>query len=207
MGKRERRKERKKEREKEGKRVRREERKKEREKKEREEEGKRESRKGRRKEKEKRRRERKKEREKEGKRERRKERKKEREKEGKRERRKERKKVGEILVQGRNETPTLELPFVVKPCCEGNSQGISLVMKSDDIDAAVQKGFTFDDELVVERYVPLGRELRVSSIEQDDGSIRILPAIEFFVNPDRKIRLPSDKLVTNEDGNATGYAK
>merc|ERR1712183_79661 len=50
-------------------------------------------------------------------------------------------------------------------------------------------------------------ELRVSCIEQNDGSIRILPAIEFFVNTDRKIRLPTDKLVTNEDGNATGYAK
>lgn len=28
---------------------------------------------------------------------------------------------GEILIQGQNETPTIDLPYVVKPSCEGNS--------------------------------------------------------------------------------------
>lgn len=53
---------------------------------------------------------------------------------------------------------------------------------ADEVEAALRKGFSFDDELVVEKYVPLGRELRVSCIEKDDGTIRVLPVIEFFVN-------------------------
>lgn len=44
----------------------------------------------------------------------------------------------------------------------------------------------------------MGRELRVSCVEEDDGSIRILPAIEFFVDSEAKIRLPNDKLATNK---------
>ena len=76
----------------------------------------------------------------------------------------------------------------------------------DEVEAAIRKGFSFDDELVVVKYVPLGRELRVSCIEEEDGSIRVLPTIEYFVDKEQKIRLPGDKLNTNNQGNATGWA-
>ena len=74
------------------------------------------------------------------------------------------------------------MPYVVKPCCEGNSSGISLVTNDDEREAALRLGFSYDDEILVEKYVPLGRELRVSCVEDEDGSIRVLPTIEYFVN-------------------------
>lgn len=48
---------------------------------------------------------------------------------------------GEVLIKGQKETPTIGVPFVVKPCCEGNSKGISLVSTQDEVDAALRLGF------------------------------------------------------------------
>merc|ERR1719336_3731966 len=88
---------------------------------------------------------------------------------------------GELLVKGVNESPTIELPFIVKPCREGNSEGLSLVTEKSQIPAALEKAFEFDTQAVVEKFVPLGRELRVACIENEDGSLRMLPAVEYFI--------------------------
>ena len=35
----------------------------------------------------------------------------------------------QVLRRGIDETPTVELPFIIKPCAEANSIGITLVEK------------------------------------------------------------------------------
>lgn len=110
------------------------------------------------------------------------------------------------MVQGQNETPSINFPFVVKPCVEGNSNGVSLVSSEDQIEGALRNAFAYDEAVVVEQYIPLGREIRISCIEDEEGEIRVLPAIEFFVDKEEKIRLPGTKLVTDKQGNATNWA-
>lgn len=107
--------------------------------------------------------------------------------------------LGEKLVLGDNETPSsVSLPFVVKPCCEGNSAGISLCNDESEVKAALGEAFKYDDEILVEKFIPLGRELRVGCIEESDGTIIVLPALEYFIP--QAIRTSGDKLQVAEEG-------
>ena len=54
----------------------------------------------------------------------------------------------------------LGLPVVVKPSKEGSTVGLSVVKKRGDITAAIEEASKYDDEVMVERFVP-GRELTV----------------------------------------------
>jgi len=54
----------------------------------------------------------------------------------------------------------LGLPVVVKPSKEGSTVGLSLVKKRGDLAAAIEEASKYDDEVMVERFVP-GRELTV----------------------------------------------
>ena len=65
---------------------------------------------------------------------------------------------GELLHAG--DMPTLTTPFIVKPCSEDNSMGVTLVRSAEETDAALAEAFKFDDEVLVEEYLPLGREVR-----------------------------------------------
>ena len=99
---------------------------------------------------------------------------------------------GERLLLGENESPTcITLPFVVKPCCEGNSVAVSLCSAESEVQAALEEAFTYDNEVLVEQFIPLGRELRVACIEESDSSITILPVLEYFSVP--QIRKMKDK--------------
>merc|ERR1719473_1264287 len=60
--------------------------------------------------------------------------------------------------------------------------------------------FTFDSEILCERYVALGREVRCAVLENDDGSLELLPCIEYFLDESHPIRLSKDKLVTDSRG-------
>lgn len=105
---------------------------------------------------------------------------------------------GEILYKG--DAPKMQPPFLVKPCNEDNSQGITLVREGDDVPSALNQAFEFDDEVIIERYIPLGRELRVAVLEQADGSLEMLPCIEYFLSEADPIRTAQHKLVTNDKG-------
>jgi len=112
---------------------------------------------------------------------------------------------GEKLVLGENETPSsISLPFVVKPCCEGNSAGISLCHDENEVKAALAEAFKYDDEVLVEKFIPLGRELRVSCIEESDGTINVSPALEYFIPQD--IRTSGDKLQVAEEGKEVNFS-
>mmetsp|Transcript_11537 Transcript_11537/g.21832 ORF Transcript_11537/g.21832 Transcript_11537/m.21832 type:complete len:355 (-) Transcript_11537:276-1340(-) len=105
---------------------------------------------------------------------------------------------GEFLYQG--EMPKMKPPFLVKPCNEDNSQGISLVREGEDVAKALKTAFDFDTEVLIERYIPLGRELRVAVLEQEDGSLEMLPCIEYFLSEADPIRTAAHKLVNDDKG-------
>jgi len=104
---------------------------------------------------------------------------------------------GDLLEKGKVEWPTTaKLPFVVKACNEDNSRGLSLVRREEDVAAAIEYAFSFDPRVVVEEYIA-GREIRAAVVEEEDGSLTVLPKIEYFLED---IRTAQHKLVTGADG-------
>jgi len=51
-------------------------------------------------------------------------------------------------------------PAVVKPSKQGSTVGLSVVREAAQLDAAIEEAFRYDDEVMVERFIP-GRELTV----------------------------------------------
>eukprot|EP00466_Bigelowiella_natans_P009140 jgi/Bigna1/37809/e_gw1.22.32.1 len=114
---------------------------------------------------------------------------------------------GEVLKKGENETPSLQPPFILKPCREDNSMGVSLVTKAEDIAAGVATAFKFDDQIIAEEFIPLGRELRIAAVEDEEGNVRVVESIEYHLPKERPIRASTDKLSEDEKGLPSGFAK
>ena len=74
----------------------------------------------------------------------------------------------------------LKLPVVVKPCSGGSSIGVYIVDTEEAYRDALEKSFTYEDEVVIEPYIK-GREFAVGII---DGKalpvIEIIPKTGFF---------------------------
>lgn len=105
--------------------------------------------------------------------------------------------AGDLLVKGEVERPTtIGLPCVVKPCNEDNSRGITLVRRQEDLVAAIDYAFSFDPRVIVDEYIA-GREVRVACIEEADGSLTVLPKLEYFL---ADIRTSAHKLGTDASG-------
>lgn len=68
--------------------------------------------------------------------------------------------------------PAVGLPVVVKPNCEGSTIGIGIVRKVKELLPALEEAFKYDEEVLVEKYIP-GRELTVGVL---DGEA--LPVVE-----------------------------
>lgn len=66
----------------------------------------------------------------------------------------------------------LSLPCIVKPCCGGSSIGVTIVRDKETFSAALDEGFRWENELVIEEFIE-GREFSVGVI---DG--KALPIIE-----------------------------
>jgi D-alanine-D-alanine ligase len=98
--------------------------------------------------------------------------------------------------------PTMPPPFVLKPCNEDNSMGVTLYTGKDgqDLDEALKTAFSFDNEVLCERFIALGREVRVAVLEGDDGKLDMLPCLEYFLPAEKPIRASNDKLVTDSRG-------
>jgi D-alanine-D-alanine ligase len=60
----------------------------------------------------------------------------------------------------------LGFPVVVKPSKQGSTVGLSVVKKRDDFEAAVTEAWRYDDEVMIEQFVP-GRELTVGILEDE----------------------------------------
>merc|ERR1719401_1995871 len=62
--------------------------------------------------------------------------------------------------------------------------------------------FSFDSKLVVEEYIA-GREVRAACVEEEDGTLTVLPKIEYFLED---IRTSAHKLATDSSGKLTTNA-
>lgn len=61
---------------------------------------------------------------------------------------------------------TLGLPVIVKPSKQGSTVGLTLVRNASQIRTAIAEAGQFDDEVMIERYIP-GRELTVGILGGD----------------------------------------
>jgi len=104
---------------------------------------------------------------------------------------------GELLEKGLKERPSeVKVPLVVKPCNEDNSRGITLVKRQEDLAKALEYAFSFDSRVVVDEYIA-GREVRCAVVEEEDGSLFVLPKLEYFL---QDIRTAAHKLATDSSG-------
>ncbi len=74
----------------------------------------------------------------------------------------------------------LEWPVVVKPSREGSTVGLSVVPDEDGLEPAIQLAAQYDDEVMVEKFVP-GRELTVGILDGEAlPAGEIIPRHEIF---------------------------
>ncbi|MGK7878529.1 MAG: D-alanine--D-alanine ligase [Crocosphaera sp.] len=112
---------------------------------------------------------------------------------------------GELLRHG--DTPNLRPPVVIKPANSDNSLGVTLVKTMEEYDAGLEKAFQYADEVLVEEYIELGREVRCGTIVKD-GELISLPLEEYLVNPqEHPIRNYEDKLKKDDSGELSLSAK
>ncbi|MGF1934271.1 MAG: D-alanine--D-alanine ligase family protein [Nostoc sp. ChiQUE02] len=112
---------------------------------------------------------------------------------------------GELLRQG--DVPTITPPAIIKPVSSDNSLGVTLVKEATDYDAALKKAFEYADEVIVEAFIELGREVRCGIIVKD-GELVDLPLEEYLLDSHEKpIRNHADKLKQTDDGNLGFAAK
>ncbi|TAG61582.1 MAG: ATP-grasp domain-containing protein, partial [Oscillatoriales cyanobacterium] len=99
----------------------------------------------------------------------------------------------------------IDFPIVLKPVNSDNSIGVAFVKNAADYDAALQKALTHSDEVLVEKFIELGREVRCGIIVKA-GELVCLPLEEYALDADTMpIRSYADKLKQNDDG-SLGYA-
>ena len=112
---------------------------------------------------------------------------------------------GEILRIGN--FPKIATPAVVKPINADNSQGLGLVKNPSEYDKALKTAFSFSDEILVERYIELGREVRCG-IVVEKGKLICLPLEEYALDENQpSIRRYEDKLKLDSDGELEAVAK
>jgi D-alanine-D-alanine ligase len=98
-------------------------------------------------------------------------------------------------------------PLVFKPINTDNSLGIALARTAADGVVALQTALRHSDEVLVEDFIELGREVRCGVIEQS-GHLVCLPLEEYAVHPETKpIRSFADKLKRNREGGLECAAK
>ncbi len=74
----------------------------------------------------------------------------------------------------------LGFPVVVKPSKQGSSVGLTVVRRAEDYEAAVELAFRYDDEVMIERFIP-GREVTVPILGERALPVgEIIPQNEIF---------------------------
>lgn len=111
--------------------------------------------------------------------------------------------LGEVIRAG--DRTLIDFPIVLKPLNGDNSIGVTFVKDATDYDAALQKALTHSDEVLVEKFIELGREVRCGIIVKA-GELVCLPLEEYALDAKTMpIRSYADKLKQNDDG-SLGYA-
>ena len=113
--------------------------------------------------------------------------------------------AGEVLRAG--DCPNISFPLIIKPMNGDNSIGVTFVKVAADYDAAMEIALTHSDEVLVETFIPLGREVRCGIVVQA-GKLVCLPLEEYALDPvTRPIRSYADKLKANAAGDLDFAAK
>ena len=108
--------------------------------------------------------------------------------------------VPESELLRRGNVPSFKPPVVVKPTQADNSLGVTLVNSEAQYEAALKAAFADSDEVLVERFIELGREVRCGIIEQQ-GELICLPLEEYRMDTQtHPIRAYSSKLTENDKG-------
>lgn len=84
----------------------------------------------------------------------------------------------QLLKKGVPAVRELPLPVVVKPVRQGSSVGVGRVFTEDQWAAALETAFSYDDDVLVEEFIP-GRELTVAMIGGE-----LLPIIQIMAPGD-----------------------
>lgn len=69
----------------------------------------------------------------------------------------------------KNQKPNLALPYILKPSHLGSSIGVSVVNNLDELDYALDVGFEFDNEILVEPFVDGVREFNLAGFKKAEG--------------------------------------
>ena len=73
----------------------------------------------------------------------------------------------EVITRGQR--PNLSLPYILKPSHLGSSIGVSVVSSQKELDYALDVGFEFDKEIVVEPFIDGVREFNLAGFMSDNG--------------------------------------
>ena len=112
---------------------------------------------------------------------------------------------GELLRLG--DQPSINPPAVIKPVDGDNSLGVAFVRNRADFEPALKTAFANADEVLVETFIELGREVRCGILVRD-GNLVCLPLEEYRMDRDRQpIRRYDDKLGQNQSGDLHMVAK
>jgi D-alanine-D-alanine ligase len=71
----------------------------------------------------------------------------------------------------------LTLPVVVKPASQGSTIGVTIVRKPSQWKEALALAHRYDEEAMIESYVP-GHEVTVGVVAREDGGVEAFPAVE-----------------------------
>ena len=119
----------------------------------------------------------------------------------------------EILTKKKGQKlplPSMKAPFVIKPCNEGNSFGLSLYKgeEGEDLSLKLSDAFKYGNEILVEEFIPLGYEVRAAVVEDQDENLQVLPICKYVLNESQLIRTHKDRLFQpNDDGVTISVSK
>ena len=83
-------------------------------------------------------------------------------------------------VPNEDQASKLGLPLVVKPSKQGSTVGLSIVKRREELAAAIAEAFLYDDEVMIEQFVP-GRELTVGILGDEALPVgEIIPQHELY---------------------------
>ena len=77
-------------------------------------------------------------------------------------------------------TINFEMPWVVKPVCEGSSVGVSIVRDKGQIESALKTGFSCGNEIIIEKYIE-GKEVHIGILnDRALGGVEVKTSLEFY---------------------------
>ena len=75
---------------------------------------------------------------------------------------------------------SFEMPWVVKPVCEGSSVGVSIARDKGQIESALKTGFSYGNEIIIEKYIE-GKEVHVGILnDRALGGVEVKTSLEFY---------------------------